>query len=91
MIRGCQKKIIQIKDTQNDLFEEAYFVLKRDISHPSICERDIINEATSIVNSYTGTNRQVKIKRRRLNGLVFFLLGSAIGFLSFLVIYLLFL
>lgn len=31
MIKGCQKRMIFIKNTGCDLFDEAYFVLKNDI------------------------------------------------------------
>lgn len=31
MTRGCQKKIIHIKETDSTLYEEAYFILRRGV------------------------------------------------------------
>ena len=30
MVRGCQKKIIYLKNSGSDLFEEAYFIIKNN-------------------------------------------------------------
>lgn len=51
MIKGCSKRMIMLKDTGSDLFEEAYFVLKtrRGICNIST-ERDFIEEANRIIN-----------------------------------------
>lgn len=43
MVKGCQRKIIQIKDTGNELFSEAYFVLS-DIADQR-GDTDIVREA----------------------------------------------
>lgn len=91
MIRGCQKKIIKIRDTKSKLFEEAYFILRCDIDTPHISEKDIISEATSIINSYTKGSKPVKAKRRKIRSLLYFFLGGVVGFLVFFSIYLLFL
>ena len=32
MIKGCQRKIYHIKNTNSSIFEEAYFVLKKQIT-----------------------------------------------------------
>ena len=32
MIKGCEKKIIYLKDTKSEYFEEAYFVVKPQAS-----------------------------------------------------------
>ena len=50
MIKGCSKRMIMLKDTGSDLFEEAYFVLKtrRGICNIST-ERDFIEEANRII------------------------------------------
>ena len=31
MIKGCKKKIIYLKNTDSDIFDEAYFVLRREV------------------------------------------------------------
>ena len=52
MVRGCQKKIIHLRDTGSDLFEEAYFILKERISLPkdntASYETKMIDEAPNM-------------------------------------------
>jgi hypothetical protein len=50
MFRGCQKKIIKLKNTGSGLFDEAYFILK-DVAadSPYITESDMIKEANRII------------------------------------------
>lgn len=47
MIKGCQKKIIHLKNTDCPFFEEAYFILKDDLDD-SVPSDDIIKEAQRI-------------------------------------------
>ena len=48
MIKGCQKKIVFLKDTGSDFFEEAYFVIKPD--YDKMDKNDILCEATKIAS-----------------------------------------
>ncbi len=48
MLKGCQKKIIFLKDTGSDFFEEAYFVIKPE--YDGMNKDDIVCEATKIAN-----------------------------------------
>ena len=50
MVRGCQKKIIYLKNSGSTLFEEAYFVIKNDSQYEEISECDMIEEANRIIN-----------------------------------------
>ncbi len=50
MIKGCQKKIIHLKNTGSPYFEEAYFILKDDSTH-LLCENDMVKEALKIAES----------------------------------------
>ena len=78
MLRGCQKKVIFLKNTGNQLFEEAYFVIKPEFE--AFSEYEIISEATRIANS-CGTNEKLKKKRSKKGGFYFFLfsLGFFLG------------
>lgn len=50
MFRGCQKKIIKLKNTGSGLFDEAYFILKDAAADsPYITETDMIKEANRII------------------------------------------
>ena len=51
MVKGCQRKIIQIKDTGNVLFTEAYFVLSEAADRR--VETDIVAEAMRLVSEET--------------------------------------
>lgn len=59
MIKGCQKKIIHLRNTESPFFEEAYFVLKDGLS-PLPKEDDIIKAAMRIAES---TRPQAQKKR----------------------------
>ena len=50
MLRGCQKKIILLKNTGSELFDEAYFILREDAPVRSLpAEPDMIREANRIL------------------------------------------
>ncbi|MBR6676651.1 MAG: hypothetical protein IKL24_04895 [Clostridia bacterium] len=73
MIKGCQKKIIHLRNTESPFFEEAYFVLKEDLS-PKPAEDDIIKEAMRIAEK---TKPQSKKKRGAvIDRLSFIILGA---------------
>ena len=48
MVRGCQKKIIYLKNTDSDVFDEAYFILSDNVPKAS-GECDMIKEANRIL------------------------------------------
>ena len=72
MIKGCQKNIIFLKNTGSELFDEAYFVVKP--SAPQKKERDIVLEASRLINGLDDTRRARRTKR-----LLPFLSGLALG------------
>ncbi len=52
MLKGCQRKIIMLKETGSDIFEEAYFVLRSDADvERSLSELDMVSEAQRIVEA----------------------------------------
>jgi hypothetical protein len=79
MIKGCKKKIIQIKDTGSKFFEEAYFVIRDEALKAEINECNIIRDATAIVNEYISGATATKTRRSRAKSLILFLLGFFIG------------
>jgi len=52
MIKGCQRRIIMVKDTGSRYFEGAYFVLRSEIAD-SVRESEMISEAEQIIGSCT--------------------------------------
>lgn len=78
MIRGAQKRMIVMKTAESEMFEEAYFVLRRD------CNRggdDIVDEANRIIEK-CDTKRSGS-KGKRFLGILYtvglFLGGSVFG------------
>lgn len=50
MVKGCQKKVICIKDTGSDMFEEAFFIMKPSKDGVPK-EGDMIREARRILEN----------------------------------------
>lgn len=73
MVKGCQRRIIQIKDTGSDMFTEAYFVLSDAACHRE--ETDIVKEATRLIEE--GTEACPRPLKQPFSLLVGFLLGVA--------------
>ena len=73
MIKGCHKRIVFLKDTGNELFEEAYFVLKP-------------YAFTKIVNGITNNSIKIKERKRGKGRLIFFLLGTGLTSAIFIIL-----
>ncbi len=71
MLRGCQKKIIYVKNTKSPFFEEAYFILKNNASVIGASDSDMLVEAARIVDENllgiycSNADSQSKEKRAR--------------------------
>lgn len=55
MLKGAQKKMIVVKTADSKLFEEAYFVVRRDTM--SSCD-DMVGEANRIIDSCTPKRKE---------------------------------
>ena len=76
MLKGCQKKIIFLKNTGSSVFDEAYLVIKPDYEERE--DFDIVSEATRIINnSFVGTAKPKK--RRGLGSIFLFCAGIIFG------------
>ena len=73
MIKGAQKKMIVVKTAESDVFEEVYFVLRRESLAQ---EGDMVREASRIIESHG-----VK-KRSRWAGKIGYLILNAVLFLA---------
>lgn len=76
-MRGYQKRVIYMKNTGSELFEEAYFVVKEE-SSATRPENEIVKEANRIIRENFNTGRRMR-EERRSGWLGFVLFGS--GFL----------
>ncbi|MBO5211957.1 MAG: hypothetical protein J6B60_00270 [Clostridia bacterium] len=79
MIKGCKKRMIFIKDTKSDYFDEAYFVLKGDTDYSHESENDMVKAAAMIIHELDNGKRFIRDKKRKsLKFLAGFILGSII-------------
>ena len=61
MLKGCQRRIIMVKDTGSRYFDSAYFVIKSDVP-PSCKDSDMLTEAHKMIDAYafSGQNNDVQ-------------------------------
>ncbi len=78
MIKGAQKKIVVVRTADSRVFEEALFVLRKDIT---MGEKDMVAEANRIIEGYeSGSRGSVGPRFKRvLFATSCFLCGSAFG------------
>ena len=74
MIKGAQKKMIVIKTADSEVFEEAYFVLRRE---KLAVEADMVREANRIIES--GGDKRGAARKNDVKGLAFGIACFACG------------
>ena len=88
MVRGCQKKIIYLKNTGSEVFDEAFFVVRdKEIGYSDEC--DMVREATRIldesffVEERSGALKKIcdTVKRKIIPLLIGFVLGMTVTLL----------
>lgn len=76
MVKGCQRRVLHLKNPEGGLFEEAFFFLRA----PDVTERggghDMVAEANRILLGCQGDEPAPK---RRPRGATLFLLGVLTG------------
>ncbi|MFA6948831.1 MAG: hypothetical protein WCQ72_07605 [Eubacteriales bacterium] len=83
--RGCQKRMLMLKSTGSELFDEAYFILNERFTEAPCGEADMINEANRIISenlivkSGAGTLSGDKTKTAPLAALRWFICGALSG------------
>ena len=68
-MRGYQKKVIYLKDTGSDFFDEAYFIVSRECEITGIDKGDMGLEASRIIEESLGIKSKSK-KSARLSSLL---------------------
>lgn len=74
-MRGCERKIIMLKGTNSEIFDEAYFLIRRDFKEDAH-GGEIVREAQRIVDMNTWGRRREKRSGREK---IAFALGLAAG------------
>ena len=75
-MRGCQKKVIFLKDTGSHLFDEAYFIVSQACEDACIGEGDMVFEANRIIEE---SLNEGAVEKRRHSGALSFLLPFFLG------------
>ena len=81
--------MIMVKTDKSSIFESACFLLRRDLSSPSVSRSDMISEANRIIEenySSKKSKRSAKGKRIREN-IPYFLAGCLVGALLLVTIF----
>ena len=73
MIRGCQKRIIYLRSTDSQIFDEAYFVIKHECDCEGHSEADMVSEAKRILD---GAINREKGHGKRKKHAMYFSLGA---------------
>ena len=84
MIKGCNKRVIVMKDTGNSMIEEAFFILKADAIKEALREEDIIKQANKILEKSMCDEefscfKAGQTRKKSKNTLSSFLLGGVFG------------
>ena len=77
MIKGAQKQMIVVRTNKSPYFDEAYFVLRREIRSQKHIQHDILAEANRILEENAPASRTVKKRKKQL--LWGFLAGTLCG------------
>lgn len=52
MIKGCERRMIKIENTESELFEAAYFIVRQNAPLPKKCKKDdMLREAVRLTES----------------------------------------
>ena len=93
MLKGCQKKIVFLKNTGSKFFDEAYFVIRDKKSEDNTSNTDLIIEANKIIDECIGESHReraenifVRIKKTIKKGIIPFALGMAVTVASVILI-----
>jgi len=81
VIKGCNKRVIVMKETGNAMIEEAFFILKAEPSGMGVTEGDIIKQANRILEKSRGDEKLFSLARptQKSSGFSCFFSGAVIG------------
>ena len=85
MLRGARKNMIVVRTRDSRVFEEAYFVMRRDNSLSAMDEADMLWEANRILENALPANGKKALSahgeevRRRWRGILWFCAGLLSG------------
>ena len=87
MLKGCQRRIIMVKDTGSPCFDAAYFVLRQSTPE-SLSKTDMLAEASRVIDacSVAGCFAEGKAipakKRRHAASIILFVVSAGLGLIA---------
>ncbi len=79
MIKGCERRMIKIENTESELFEAAYFIVRQNASLPRRLKKDdMLKEAVRLTDGKL-TGKKAAGRRELYVKLAFFGSGAAIS------------
>ena len=64
MVRGCQKKIVYLKNTGSKVFDEAYFVVCDKALGEENRDCDLVQEANKILGECVSVDEKIGAKQK---------------------------
>ena len=87
-MRGYQKKVVYLKNIDSSMFEEAYFVIKPELSEISMDKNkeslNLVKEANRIIEEKTDFSHKSNLSGKRLKNVLIFLTGFLLSSSVFL-------
>jgi len=87
MLKGCQRRIIMVKDTGSPCFDAAYFVL-RNSAPQTLTKTDMLAEASRVIDAcsvagcFTDEKAAPAKKRRHAASILLFLVSAGLGLIA---------
>ncbi|MBE6700339.1 MAG: hypothetical protein E7582_00410 [Ruminococcaceae bacterium] len=80
MIKGFNRRVVVMKNTGSDMFDEAYFIVKENFFGRGKSGRSAVDEAKQIVKSLSEKDRKSSPFDFVKNRFFLFSLGGILGF-----------
>lgn len=81
MVRGCQRKVIFLKNTNSKLFSEAYFIIDDRADTRALTEGDMVREANRIIDESLERRGEIGERRTGFGRVTSFLIRHLPAFL----------
>ena len=87
-MRGTQKRVVYLKNTGSELFDEAYFIIKENTKRAFLetTEDDLIKEANRIINEHT-REKKGRARGKLIREIGAFLIGASVSFILTVLIF----
>ena len=80
MMKGCQRKMVIVPGKDKEIFETAYFVLRKESEKCVLRHRDLLEEANRIINAQQlRAERDRDLRRRKWLGWALWFFGVLVG------------